>query len=457
VNGEVGLDGVEIQVKSLEKPAIVQQGRIELKGRDATTKDLRATIGTSDVALDFSAKEFLPYVLGDTLRPPTVVFEARSRRFDVDEIFGVSTEKYTYTQLFFARLSDRPLDGKTATERAEETGLGLPELPPIIMDGHIKAARLVRGGMPFDSVDITVAARGGALDVRAARFKTMGGGVHLTGRLGLAAGPAADSVTQPLALDYTVSEMTAQQFLQRFTNFRDHLSGTMLLAGSAGMSLDQRLLPDRQSVRGQGSLAVSNGQLINWPLLRALGDKIGRGRFDTLSFKDWSGRYRIEGSRVLLEESMLESGEIAVRAAGSFDLNGTLDLGATLYLPPAWTSRIPGAPAALLTSAVAGPDGRVPIGARIGGSARQPTIRLDLSEAGTRAANAAREAAQKEVREAAAAAAEKLKEKLPLPPRDSLTAKTDSAKKKVENEVVNRLRKLVRPKPAPPDTTDSTK
>jgi hypothetical protein len=146
----------------------------------------------------------------------------------------------------------------------------------------------------------------------------------------------------------------------------------------------------------------------------------------------------------VLEESMLESGELAVRAAGSFDLNGTLDLGATLYMPQAWTARVPGAPAAFLTSAAAGDDGRVPIGARVTGSHRDPSVSVDMSEAGTRIANAAREAAQEQARAAAARAAEQLAGQL-LPPRDSISAAADSAKKKVESEVVNRLRRIIRP------------
>src|SRR5690606_21829174 len=149
-------------------------------------------------------------------------------------------------------------------------------------------------------------------------------------------------------------------------------------------------------------------QIVNWPLLRGLGDRIGIAQFDTLAFNDWSGRYRMAGTKIILEESMLESGEMGVRAAGAFDVNGTLDVGATVYLPQEWTSRVPGAPAGFLASAAAGPDGRVPVGARFAGTAREPSVSIDMSEAGARVAAAAREAAQQQAREAAARAAERV-------------------------------------------------
>ncbi|MGH7448907.1 MAG: AsmA-like C-terminal region-containing protein, partial [Longimicrobiales bacterium] len=380
---------------------------------------------------------------GDTLRPPTITFDARSALFDADEIFGAKPASHTYGQLFFARLADRQLDGRTAAQAADEAGLGMPDVPPVTMDGRIRATRFVRGAVPLNDVDVTIAARAGEVDVRAASFRMMGGGVHMTGRLGLAAAGATGGATQPLALDYTISDVAAAQFLERFTDFRDHMTGDLLITGSTSMVLDEHLLPVRESVNGAGTLAVLEGEIANWPLLRRLGDRIGVAQFDTLTFRDWTGRYRITGPKVVLEESMLESGELGVRAAGSFDLGGTLDLGATLYLPQEWLARVPGAPAAFLASAAAGNDGRVPVGARFAGTARDPTVSIDMSEAGARIANAARVAAQEQAREAAAAAADQLAEQ--LPPRDSLTAAADSMKKKVESEVVNRLRRIIRP------------
>lgn len=447
VSGSIDLTGVQLQVATLQKPVLVQQGRIALDGRTAAAEGLRATIGQSDVALDFAATEWLPYALGDTLRPPKITFDARSESFDADEILGVVPDTYTYGELFFARLADRAVDGKTAAQAAEEVGLGMPEVPPVAMDGRIRATRFVRGAVPFNDVDITISARAREVDVRAASFRMMGGGIHMTGRLGLASGNATGASTQPLALDYTINDVAAGQFLERFTAFRDHLTGSLLVAGSMSMVLDEHLLPVRESVSGAGTAAVIDGEIVNWPLLRALGDRIGVAQFDTLAFSDWSGRYSVAGPKVVLEESMLQSGELGVRAAGSFDLNGTLDLGATLYMPPEWTARVPGAPAAFLTSAAAGDDGRVPIGARFTGSARDPSVTLDMSEAGTRIVNAAREAAARETREAAERVAGQVADRIAdrLPPRDSMTAAADSAKKKVEAEVVNRLRRIIRP------------
>ena len=437
LNGNVSLNGVQVQTAALKKPVIVQQARIALNGREAMAQQVRAKIGRSDVAIDFHAKEWLPYALGDSTRYPVVTFASQSNVFDVDEMFGVKEEKYRYSQLFFARLSNKTLDGKTAAQAAEEVGLGMPEVPPIQMDGKIRAAQFVRGGVRFDDVDVTIAARNGEMDVRGASFKLMGGDVQITGRLGLASNAA-----QALVLDYKANDLKAQQFIQRFTNFRDQISGTMLLGGSVQMSLDKQLLPVRESMNGAGTVAVLNGEIINWPLLKALGQKLGVSSFDTIAFKDWNGRYRIAGSKLIIEESEMDARQLSVRAAGSVDLDGTLDLGATLLLPQEHAARIPGASTAVLVKSASDSAGRVPVGAKIKGTARQPSIALDMSEAGKRSVQTARNAAEQEAKKAAASVADKIAQR--VLPKDSTA--TDSTKSKVESLVGGGIKKLFKPR-----------
>jgi hypothetical protein len=467
LDGHAELAGVTLQLTALEQPAVVDQGRIRFSGHRAQAAGMRARVGGSDLQLDFTADGWLRYLLGDTAQVPVIAFDARSSRFDADEIFGVDPERYTYGQLFFARLGDRTVDGLTAAQAAERIGLGLPAVPPLHMDGRIRAARLVNGGVTLEEVDVVVAGRGGTLEVQAASFRMMGGGIHLTGRLGLAAGGSAGAgdvaaplyVAQPLLLEYTVAGVGAQQFLQRFTTFRDHIAGEMLLRGTVRMNLDHHLLPVTQSVAGNGTVAIVDGELVNWPLVRQLGERLGVARFDTLHFSDWTGRYTFAGNRVVLDESMLEGRDMSIRAAGSFDFAGNLELGATLYLPPQWARRIPGAPAAFLVGMVAGSDSRVPVGARITGTAASPVIRLDMSEAGARLATAAQEEARRQAQEVAARVADdvatRVRDELShrLPQRDSLAVRADSLRRSVEDNIADRLRRVLRPgggTPPPP-------
>lgn len=448
VDGSVQMAGVEMQLPEVLQPIRIDDGEVRFAGLDASAQALRATMGESDVTLDFRATNWMGLALGDRARPGTVDFDARSTLFDADALLGYDPDKATYGELLFAHLANRPLDdhgGLTAPQLAEEMGLSLPVIPDVRADGRIRADRVVSGALTYDEVEATLLTRDGDLEIRPASFRMMGGRVNIVARLGAGSGlPAgeAETSTRPFSVEYSVNEVTAEPFLDRFTAFRGHLDGTMMMAGYARMELEENMLPERESVGSEGNLAFVNGALQNWPLVQELGSRISAAGFDTLAFRDWSGRFRVAGARVLLEESLLEAGDIAILAAGSFDVAGNLNIEATLHLPQGLAANIPGAPAGLL-AAVSGEDGRIPVGARIGGTARQPSISLDLSQAGAAAASAAREAAEAEARVQGERLADELG--IELPATDSLSAAADSARQRVQDDVQNRLRRLLRP------------
>ena len=446
VDGAVTLAGVSARPPAILVPVQVESGRLTFRGQTITSEALRLRMDESDVAIDLTVDRWLPFALGDADVVPTVRADIRSQRLDLDPILGPPPEDVpTYAELLFARLADRPIDGRSAAEVAEEAGFALPPLPPVALDGRFRATTLRRNDLELQNVDVAFTGTGNQIELTDARFGLMGGGVQIAGRVGIPAGD--EDAGLPAVFSYQLRDVGAAAFLNRFTPFRDHLSGSMLLAGTVRMVLDRNLLPLRESVVAEGSMAVSGGQLVNWPALRALGQKLELARFDTLSLRDWAGEFRITGPTVTIAESLLDSNELTARAAGAFDFAGRLDLTATLLLEPTLTGRIRGELGPRL-AALAGDDGRVPLGITITGPGRSPEIGLDFSEARDRAVAQAREAAEDRARQLAEEAARSAASKL-LPGdsarADSLrAAPIDSARAKVEAEVKGRLRQLIR-------------
>ncbi|HEX6938119.1 MAG TPA: AsmA family protein [Longimicrobiales bacterium] len=447
VNGTVTLAGITAAPPSLRVPLRVEDGRLLFRGRRLTSEALRLRLGESDLAIDLAAEDWLPLALGDSTVTPTANVDIRSRLLDADAILAeanADTSDATYADLFFARLADRPVDGRPAGEVAEEAGFGLPPLPPVDLAGRFRAGTLRRNGIELQDVDVAFTGNGDRLEVTDARFGLMGGGVQVTGRIGLAAeGSAAQEAAGfPTVLSYQLRDVGAAEFFDRLTPFREHLTGSLVLAGTARMVLDRNLLPIRESVMAEGSIAVSDGRLANWPALRALSGKLGLAQFDTLTLRDWTGRFRVTGPTVTIAESLLESDELSARAAGAFDFAGTLDLTATLLLEPTLTGRIRGELGPRL-AALAGDDGTVPVGLEISGPAQRPDVRLDLSAAAENAVARARAAAEDRARELAEQAARQAAAR--LLPGDSLTAApADSVRTRLEAELRNRLRRLIR-------------
>src|SRR5690606_1860162 len=160
-----------------------------------------------------------------------------------------------------------------------------------------------------------------------------------------------------------------------------------------------------------GQLALTSGALTNWPLLARVGERLGLQSFDTLAFREWAGEYLIAGPLVTLERAVQVSPGVNTELAGSFDFGGTLDLGLVANLSPelasAASEQVRSAAAAL-----AGQQGRVPIGLRITGNVTEPAIALDLTAARDQALAVARQRATEEAQSAAKRAAAEVAERV---------------------------------------------
>jgi len=429
--GELVLEGVHLRLADLHTPVEVAQGRIDLQGQAAVTRDLRIALGRSDLALDLEARGWLARALGDEGVLPGITFLARSTLLDMDQVLDTDPEAIPYGQLFFAQMGDRPIEGRTASEIARELELELPEIPALRLDGRVRAQTMVSGGLTYGNLEALLVSRGeGELQVPSAVLEVMGGRIEASALLGPPeAVTEGEGAPRPLHVDYTVSDVTADPFLHHHTLFRGRVGGRLRLTGSAEMELGADLLPDRETMVGAGTVAILDGELRDWPLVREFARTVGAPALPSLAFSHWEGRYRILGPWILLEEGELEAGELAVRSTGSFDVGGNLDLRATFHLPRTWLARIPGAPTGALAGLPGDEAGRIPIGARVGGTTASPSITLDFSEAGAIAADRAREEAQAEVRRQA----ERLRDRLGIgrwrletaPPPDTLPPPPD--------------------------------
>jgi hypothetical protein len=439
VDGTIDLAGVAIQTPTLGQPARVEAGRVVLRENTLRGEGIQLRLGESDLAVDLTLRDWLPFVLGDSTVKPRATFDARSRRLDADALLGVDSIRYS--ELLFARLAGRRVNGKTVEELAEAAQLRGPKFP-FELEGRLRAGELIRNGLELRNVDVDLAAGGTGfrlVELRGATFQLMGGDVRLTGRLGETRirQDQGEEVVYPVAVQFEMSDAGAGPFFNTFTPFRNHLSGALSLAGTARVVLDKYLLPLRDSVAAEGTILATGGRLANWPALRALGQRLGVADFDTLTFRDWAGRFHVSGPRVALRESVLESDELRVRAAGVFDFAGQLDIGATLELSQSLVARARVAELSRLASVAAGEGGRVPVGLRLAGTAQDPQVQLDFSQAAGNLQARAQQRVEEEGRELAEKAAREAVER--LLPADSLATPVDSVRKRLETELRGKL------------------
>lgn len=433
VDGAIELQSLRLRAPAVLEPVSVESGTIAFEGQRLLAQEIAVQLGKSDLTLNLDARDWLPFALGDSAALPRVTVDTRSKLLDLDAILGPA-DTLGYGALLFARMAERPIDGRPVEALAEEAGLGLPAIPPMELEADLRIDEMRRDALLLRDVAVGLAANGDRLELTDASFQMMGGGIQVAAQIGmpLAREGAETEVEYPVVFSFQVQDVGAAPFFDTFTPFREHLSGSLLMAGTGRAVLDRHLLPLRESIAASGTVLLSEGQLVNWPALQKLGEELSAVGFDTLTFKDWAGQFSISGPRIMLHETAIEGGKLGIRAAGELGFNGVLDLGATVNLPPELSARIRGELASRLTDAVKAEDGSIPIGVKVTGPALSPKLEVDFSAAAANlAAEARREAeaklkvaeekaratAEAAAKEAAARAAAKL-----LPGGDSLTA-----------------------------------
>ena len=240
--------------------------------------------------------------------------------------------------------------------------------------GDLRVERLIRNGMVFEGVEARVEASPAAVSLPRVRLGFLGGTIEL----GLALERGENDAN--LVAVYELQNVGAGAFFSRFTPFEGHLNGLLTLAGELSLQLDDQMLPVRPTVRSEGRAAFTSGSLTNWPLVERVGERLGLQSFDTIAFREWSGDFMLAGPMVSVQRATQVSDGLRTEMAGSFDLSGALDLGLVAHLSPELAA---GAGEQVRTAAasLAGADGTVPVGLRITGTTRSPTIALDLSAA----------------------------------------------------------------------------
>ena len=460
--GTVGLEAVRLA--GVEPAVAVPAATVVMEGDSLRVRPLPLRLGpdATPLELDLRVAGWIPALLDSAAAPPRVVAGVRAADLDLDALLGPGESQYP--PLFFARLRDRPLDGRSADEAAAEAGLRLPSLPPVDGEIHASIGRLVRNGMTYTDVEATARLTPRALEVTEARLGLLGGTMEARGRLEPTRfGEDGAPVEALLVGEYSLENVGAGPFFDRLTPFRDHLAGEMALAGTVAMTLDSTALPARPALQAGGTLGIAQGRLANWRVLDAVAGQLGLAAYDTVRFRDWMGSFGITGTLVTLDETVLQGRDLDARAAGAFDLGGALDLGATLILTPELAARA-GA-VGERAAALAGTDGRIPVGVRISGTVERPAVQLDLSEARANVVTRARDAAEAEARERGEAAARDALERLELPDSllglepdslrkvigdsmfsllpDSVRARGDSLRAGAEEALRSRLRKLL--------------
>lgn len=429
------IEATDIAVAGVDPAIRVPRATARFDAGTVHITPFRVEVGPdrSGIELDITADGWIPAAVDSTAPPARVAVALQAEPLDLDALMGpAAADTGGYAPVLFARLRDRPIDGRAAAEMARELGFAVPTLPPVNARIDARFQRVVKNGLRYEDLSALARITPDAVTLEQLRFGLMGGMVDASGEVRPLQFDSAGAPTRTRVEGrYAVTNVGSGPFFNTLTPFRDHLEGRLDMGGTLGMVLDRVALPERPSLQADGTLAISQGRLANWAVLTSISERLGIAAFDTLRFNDWAGSFLVDGPRVTLDDVALDASGMSARAAGWFDLGGQLDVSATAALEPE-LARSAGAIGQQLLAA--SPQGRIPVGLRIHGNVESPDVALDLAPArdlvagrATRAVEEAAAAAEARAREAARQVEQRA--------RDAAEEVAGEAQDRVEQEV----------------------
>ncbi len=352
LSGKVNLRDVEATTPALGVPVKNLNASLSFKGEDVNISNLTLSLGKSSFEFQGRIYRAIPYFLFQGKEKPLLNFSLNSPLMDLDQIFPVAKE--------------------AETQETKDISSDTILLPDINAKGQISVQKLIFRGVEFTNLSASLDVTDGIL-----RVENVASQVY-TGTIGGKVTCDFNDIDHlKFDMDFTASQIEANDFLSRFTAIHDHLFGKLNLTASFS-GAGNRVEDIKKSLTAFGTATVTDGKLVNWELLNKLASYLKVKTFKEEQIKTLRNSFRIERGRVWFDDFSASTKSGDFELSGSVGMDGSLDYKLTTVLSPELSSGFD----ALgdLSDYLKNDQERVVLDVKIKGSAKNPEFVLDTSK-----------------------------------------------------------------------------
>lgn len=388
VDGTADLKNMTLSAATLPEPIRQLDGRLEFDRTRVVVKNLTARTASSDISLQGTITDPLPYFLPPELQDrskpipqPKVTFAASSHRLDIDRLFPPASP-----------------GAAPAGTGAAAAGRPLAEFPDVAGTGTVAVDTLIYSKVPLTRLTANIELKDHTITCRDAQAHVYTGTVSGDAKIDL-----NDLAKPGYSGDYSAQQIEVDDFLQRFTRFGGLFYGKFDLTGDFAAT---GLLPqDIQGSLSLDSLAdLKQGRVVTsgfaFDAMSGLASKMGQTLEQEQGLKNLTTAIRVESGRVILDGLKAGLGTLGdVTLSGSYGFAGDLQFGGSLLLTKDRTTKLlqsEGLVGKMAQLLGAGQTDRLALPLTVGGTLTKPSLKVDYSAlTSAAAANAKGQADQK--------------------------------------------------------------
>jgi AsmA protein len=368
-DGNVTLTGLQANTGGL-RPAL--SGKLEITNDSLKSKDLVLNLGDNKADVDISISHYLN-------RPVLVSTRISSDRFALDPLLKATS----------APAAPAAAVQETKPSRNQGAEMGPFDLP-LTLDGTVKVKKTLYQGLTIDDFDLAYHLEKNIFTVNRMAGKIASGTFNQTarvdlGRKGLVYSGQTD--LKGISADPLVTAF--------FPKAAGTVFGTLNMNGDfngRGTTSEQW----RKNLSGKGDFLLTNGKLTGAGLVQGLADYLNLEQLRVLKFSQAKGNFKVREGRVILNSSFNGS-DLRMAPAGSFGLDGSLDIALNAGLAPSLTGKL-GA-TSNVTQFLTDKDGWAQLPIKLTGTVKTPKFALDTSAVSKKLKERAGEEIRKKLQE----------------------------------------------------------
>ena len=299
-------------------PLWVKKGKFKFYKEKMKFEQFEAQYGTSKFSMDGYLTNVIDYMFNqDTLRGD---FNLSTAYMNVDEFMVFSN----------------PKSPATTSTAASSSGSGVIQVPSnLSIKFHAKADKIKYTDYLLTDFSGDLQVDGGSIVLEETIFGLIGTKVNMSGDYkpeGFKKG----------VFNYTIkaSNFDIQRAYNEIALFREMVSmakdayGQVSLAYTLEGGLDKNMMPVMSSLKGGGTLSLDNIQFKGFKLLGAIAEKTEASSLENGEVSDVAIQSTIENNVLTIERTRMKMAGFRPRFEGQVSLDGELNIGLRLGLPP---------------------------------------------------------------------------------------------------------------------------
>jgi hypothetical protein len=378
-SGMLKLSNLDFKSPDFPQAVKINSTRLNLSPRKVDLAEFDAVVGKSDIALNGTLENFIPYVFkGSTVSGN---LNLKSNNIDLNEFMGGSKEK------------------EPAEKPADSSPMSVIEVPKNIDF----AMKINIGNLLFDKLKITdtagsILVRDGKVQMQNLGMNLLDGSMNLTGEYNTQdiKVPSVDFGLNIKQFDVS-SAISSFEILQKILPQPQNYNGKVSANLTLNSVLDEHMSPVMNSVASKGQLQTHNLKIQNSELFATLANLLKNESWRTPTLNNVNIKFEIKDGQVTIEPFRVNVAQAALDISGSQSLDMSLNYKVNASVP-----------ASAVGSGATDILSKIPGGVKItefkltgliGGTATKPVVTLSVADMASSVAGAVKEAVKERVSE----------------------------------------------------------